>query len=207
MRTCQKQIGNSYKAPFWNAEFYRHPLSNLKQAQGAVNLASVKLQYVSSPSCGPEVASCSVNPPESRKTAAELATDFPRPSFKGILILQESSQKSQIVLVNFPRHLNEIDASWVTELLAKSNPEAERPSSENMDDVKAIQDCHYLMVHQPQLTKKGNKHQQHNPKVYTETGQAKYQLFWCWDKLRKNTISHPKWRNTQTLMTNTIRIS
>jgi hypothetical protein len=179
MRARRKQIGNSYKTPLWNTEFYKHPLSSLDQAQGAVNLASVKLQYQRCPSCGPEVAGCSLNPSEAGETAIESTKGSSKPTFKGILILQESDQKSQIVLLNFPRDLNEVNASWVTKLLTELNPQTEFQSTESMDDVKAIQDCHYLMVHQPQLTRKGNKHYQHNPKVYTETGQAKYQLFWC----------------------------
>jgi len=171
---CKNKIGNSYKAPFWNTHFLNHSLGSPEQVQGTIDLTSVKLQQNICTSCGPEIKGCTNDSFDinSIKECPDIDT------FKGVFTFQGSNKKIKMVLVNYPKTPKEINAQLIVNLLKEIDPESEPMKIRNMEEVMAIQNSHYLMIHQPNLTKKGNK-EKHYPKVYTEPQRAKIQFFWC----------------------------
>jgi len=137
-------------------------------------LTSVKLQQSICAPCGPEIQGCT-----NKSFDADSTEEYPTiDTFKGVFTFQGPDKETKMVLVNYPRAPKEIDALLVARLLKEIDPESEPMKNRNMKEVMAIQNCHYLMIHQPNLTKKGSK-VEHNPKVYTEPQQAKIQFFWC----------------------------
>lgn len=171
---CKNKIGNSYRAPFWNTHFLNHSLGSPEQVQGTIDLTSVRLQQNICTSCGPEVRGCT-NDSLDANSIKECPT---MDTFRGVFTFQGPNKETKMVLVNYPKAPKEIDAQLVANLLKEIDPESEPMKTRNMEEVLAIQNCHYLMIHQPNLTKKGNK-VKHNPKVYTEPQRAKIQFFWC----------------------------
>lgn len=172
---CKNKIGNSYKAPFWNTHFLNHSLHSPEQVQNTIDLTSVKLQQNICASCGPEVQDCT-NKSSGIKTPRELLTTN---TFRGIFTFQGPHEEPKMVLVNYPKAPKEVDALLVARLLEEIDPGSEPIKIRNMEEILAIPDCHYLMIHQPSLTSKGNKSVKHNPKVYTEPERARLQFFWC----------------------------
>jgi len=169
---CKNKIGNSYRAPFWNTHFLNHSLGSPEQIQGTIDLTSVKLQQNICTSCGPEVKGCT-NDSFDANSIKECPTTN---TFRGVFTFQGPNKETKMVLVNYPKTPKEIDAQLVANLLKEIDPESEPMRTRNMKEVMAIQNCHYLMIHQPNLTKKGSK-VKHNPKVYTEPLLVLEQLF------------------------------